>query len=314
MDKIKHTVAKTATIDLNAVAVFARVVETGSFTGAAAQLGLPKSAVSRRVARLEEALGVRLLQRTTRRLHLSDAGARYYHQAALALAGLNDAARALGSLQAEPRGTVRITGPTGFDLPRFSKMLTDFTRRYPRVQIDVELTSRFVDLVAEGFDLALRGTDTLRDSTLISRRIAKTPLVFVASPGYLKRRGAPKSPADLSNHDCVLFGNPAAAGRWLLSGPGGERTVEVRGNFRVGDMELAWALAERGAGIAQAPLQSIADLLSRGRLQRVLPDHQGATGALYLVYPSAQFVPQAISLLREHLFIELRRWFTEKSA
>jgi|RhiMethySRZTD1v2_1073278.scaffolds.fasta_scaffold06871_6 DNA-binding transcriptional LysR family regulator len=309
MAKSQQTVANEATIDLNAVAVFARVVEAGSFTRAAAELRMPKSAVSRRVARLEETLGVRLLQRTTRRLHLSDAGTHYYQQASQALTGLKDAARALSALQAEPRGTVRVTGPTGFDMPRFARIFADFARRYPQVNVQIELTSRFVDLIAEGFDIGLRGTDVMRDSTLISRRIARTPLVPVASPAYLKRRGIPKSLADLAKHDCVLFGSHAGSNRWPLIGPDGERTVEVRGNLRVGDMGLAASLAVTGAGIALVPAPNVAAEISRGRLKRVLPDFRGPLGSLYLIYPSTRFVPQAVALLREHLFVELRGLF-----
>jgi DNA-binding transcriptional LysR family regulator len=275
MAKTEHTVADSRTIDLNAVAVFASVVRAGSFTRAAAQLGQPKSAVSRKVARLERSLGVRLLQRTTRRLHLSDAGARYYGQASKALEGLSDAARTLSSLQEQPQGTVRLTAPADFIPQTFAKLLDDFARKHPKVCIEIEFTSRVVDLVAEGFDLALRGTDTLRDSSLISRRIAITPLWLVASPAYLKRRGTPKNPADLARHDCILFRPQAGANRWKLSGPRGEQTLEVRGAFGVDDMGFARELACRGSGIALIPSPTIADDLLRGRLSRVLPEHRG---------------------------------------
>jgi DNA-binding transcriptional LysR family regulator len=305
----EHTVANSRTIDLNAVAVFARVVQAGSFTRAAAQLGQPKSAVSRKVARLERTLGIRLLQRTTRRLHLSDAGARYYGQASKALEGLSEAARALSSLQEQAQGRVRLTAPADFIPQTFSKLLDDFARKHPKVCIEIEFTGRMVDLVAEGFDLALRGTETLADSSLISRRIAPTPLWLVAAPAYVKRRGKVRNPAELARHDCILFRPQAGVNRWTLSGPRGEQTVEVRGAFGVDDMGFARELACRGAGIAMIPSPTIADDLVRGRLTRILPDHRGPLGALYLVYPSAQFVPQAVSLLREHLYTELRNNF-----
>ena len=313
MSKSEQTVADSRTIDLNAVAVFARVVQAGSFTRAAAQLGQPKSAVSRKVARLERTLGIRLLQRTTRRLHLSDAGARYYGQAAKALEGLTEAARALSSLQEQPQGTVRITAPADLAPQAFSTLLADFAKSHPKVCIEVEFTSRMVDLIAEGFDLALRGSDTLSDSSLISRRIASTPLYLVAAPAYLKRRGQLRNPADLTRHDCILYKPQAGASRWKLSGPRGEQTIEVRGPFGVDNMGFARELACRGSGIALIPLPAVADDLAQGRLRRVLPDHRGPLGALHLVYPSTQFVPQAVSLLREHLYLELKKVFGKDS-
>jgi DNA-binding transcriptional LysR family regulator len=303
---MKQIVPPVDTIDLNAVAVFARVVQARSFTGAAAQLGLPKSAVSRRVAALEQALGARLLHRTTRKLHLTDAGARYYNQAVQALDGLNDAARVLSSEQAEPQGTVRITAPSDLQQYGFAQAISHFARSYPRVRIEIELTTRFVDLVAEGFDLALRGTSTLRDSSLISRRITETPMFLIASPAYVDRHGAPKTPAELALHDCIAYRPQGKTARWPITGPRGERAVEVRARFGVDDVSFAADLARRGSGIAFVPSEVCREDLARGRLVRILPEYRGPLGALFLIYPAARFVPQAVRLLREHLYESLR--------
>lgn len=307
--KKEQTVAEAATIDLNDVTAFARVVETGSFTGAAKKLGLPKSAVSRRVSRLEGALGVRLLRRTTRQLALTDAGTRYHQSAIAALAGLSEAAAVVSSLQEEPQGLVRFTAPP--EMPAVvSEAMTVFIRKYPRVRIELDLTSRIVDLVAEGFDFALRA-GVLRNSSLIARKIHTAAFVLVAAPSYLKLRPAPKTDADLDAHDCVLFRPQNGKSRWTLTGPEGERAVYVTGPTGTDDLNFVRDLALAGAGIALIPLQSCGEDLHKKRLVRILPDYRGMMSSFYLVYPAGRHVPQRVSLFRDHMYEALKKAFSK---
>jgi len=180
-------------MDLNETLVFARVVGTGSFTTAAAQLGMPKSTVSRKVSELEERLGARLLQRTTRKLSLTDAGRIYYEYAARIAGEVEDAERAVGSLQGTPRGLLRVTAPIA--AAWLGPIVTDFLERYPEVELELFCTGRTVDLIEERFDLGIRA-GALADSTLIAKALGKSKWFLVATPGYLKKRGRPRSPED----------------------------------------------------------------------------------------------------------------------
>jgi len=211
-------------MDLNHVAVFARVVELESFTAAAKQLGLPKSSVSRTVTRLEDELGVRLLQRTTRTLHLTEVGRAYYERARGALSALDEAASAATNSSAEPRGTVRMTAPPDMGIMNLVDIVARFARKYPLVHIDISLSSRFVDLVAEGFDLALRA-GKMADSSLVARKIGSDALGIYASANYLRRRGRPKTLADLADHDCV-FPRDERQKRMAPDGSRGRRTLD----------------------------------------------------------------------------------------
>jgi DNA-binding transcriptional LysR family regulator len=303
--KEQNTVAPDRTIDLNAVSVFTRVVETGSFTLAAQQLGLPKSAVSRRVARLELELGARLLHRTTRRLHLTDAGESYYRDASRALSELNDAANALSAAESEPRGTVRFTAPADFAQGLLSRLIVRFLERYPLVRIETVLTARLVDLVTEGFDLALRG-GPMRDSSLMVRRIMATELILVASPRYLKRRAAPRSPAELGAHDCVMIRPQAGKNRLELTHTSGKReTVDVTGPSAADDIGFSRELVLEGAGIGLVAALDSYEYIAQGRLLRVLPRWRGPVGHLQIVYASAH-VPHRVALFRDYLYDELR--------
>jgi DNA-binding transcriptional LysR family regulator len=302
---MEQSVASIATIDLNAVSVFVRVVETGSFTLAARELGMPKSAVSRRVARLEQALGVRLLQRTTRRVTLTDAGTNYHRQAARALTTLSEASAAVSLEQEEPRGLVRLTAPADLTPELFGAWIAEFCARYPLVQVELDLTQRRVDLIAEGYDFALRA-GVLADSSFIARKIVSSSLVLAASPGYLEKRGTPRRPSDLEGHACLMFRAQNGRSRWTLTGPKGEVSVDVTGPVIVNAPAFAAVLARAGAGIGLVPDHEIGKDLADGRLVSVLPGYSIAGGGLYLVYPAARHVPQRVVLLREFLFERIR--------
>jgi len=318
MAKIEHAVAsrrtigatgrraaarRVARVDLNDVDLFLRVVAAGSFTGAARESAMPKSAVSRRVARLEQALGARLLQRTTRSISLTEAGAHYHDEAARSLEGLAAARETVTSLQAEPRGLVRLSAPP--DLPEpIAAILATFLRRHPCVTLDVDLSVRKVDLVAEGYDLAIRAGG-VRDDRLVARAIFESTLVLVATPGYLKRKGTPRRAEDLALHDCILFHGQNGRARWPLDGPGGPIEVEVTGPVSANELRFVQRLVAEGIGIGLLPIESCGRDLAARRLARVLPELSGPRSALHLVWPPSRFVPLRVQLLRDHLLAEL---------
>jgi len=294
-------------MDLNHVAVFVRIVELQSLTAAAKQLGLPKSSVSRTLTRLEDELGVRLLQRTTRKLHLTEAGQAYYERARVALTGLEEATSAAMNLSAEPRGTVRVSAPADAGVLNLSEVLARFVRKYPLVHVEISLSSRFVDLVAEGFDLALRA-GKLADSSLVARKIGSDVLGVFASPAYLRRRGRPKTPADLANHDCVLFRGKNGKSEWLLTGPQGEERVIVRGPLNADEMAFVQQAVAAGVGIALLPVSAVRLAATRSSLPmpvRLLPDYSVGGASLNVVSPSARFQPASVVAFRDFLVAEL---------
>lgn len=297
-------------LDLNQVTAFVRVMESGSFTAAARALGLPKSSVSRRVSALETALRVRLLQRSTRQLVLTEAGRLYFERARAALHGLAEANVAVTDLSHEIAGPIRFTAG-GDNTGLTANLLAEFLTRYPKVQIDVVLTPRRVDLVAEGFDLALRA-GPLVDSALIARRLGRTELGLFASPSYLRKAGRPKSVADLANHRFVLFGEPHLREQLRLTGPNGEETVKVQGPLVVHDMSFAVDAISTGIGIGLVPDMYLGwmvkgSMRSGGRdLVRLLPDHGVVGSELSLVSPSTAYEPTRVGLLRDFLTERLR--------
>ncbi len=296
-------------MDLNHVTTFVRVVELESFTAAANQLGLPKSSVSRTVSRLEEDLGVRLLQRTTRKLHLTDAGHTYYERARVALAGLEEAAASATNMSTTPRGVVRVTAPNDLGVLNLADIVFRFTKKYPEVHIELVLTSRFVDLVAEGFDLAVRA-GKLTDSTLVARKIGSDSLAVFAAASYLKQHGRPKSFADLANHRCVLFRGKNGKAEWRLNGPSGEERVTVRGPLSVDEMEFAQHAVAQGMGIGLLPLAGVslgAQRKAGPPIIRVLPEYSADAAGLHVVSPSVRFQSAAVNAFREFLIAELIR-------
>jgi DNA-binding transcriptional LysR family regulator len=293
-------------MDLNEIAVFAKVVQAGSFTSAAAELGMPKSTVSRKVAELEERLDSRLLQRTTRKLSLTDAGRAYYDYCARIVADIDEAERAVTSLQAVPKGLLRITAPInmGFLAP----FISDYLKRYPEVNIDLFCTARNVDLVEERFDIGIRA-GVLADSTLIARNLGSIKSFLVASPSYLKKRGRPRSPEDLQKHDCLLFGpsghnTPEIRLQCASAGSaGGEQThqLKVPARMMAGDTDVLHAAALASLGIAVLPAFQCVDDLRSKRLERVLSEWGPATTPMHIVYPSIRHVSPKVTSFVEHL-------------
>jgi DNA-binding transcriptional LysR family regulator len=285
-------------LDLNDILVFARVVEAGSFTAAARLLGMPKTTVSRRVAALEREVGVRLLQRTTRSLNMTDAGRLYYEQSSQALRTIEDANLRLAEARAEPSGTIRISAPVGFGAFLTSTVF-DFLATHPKTKVELRLTDDTLNLVEHRIDLAFR-TGILPDSTLIARKLGSTHRILCANPDYLAHRGMPVAPADLARHDCVIAGPSAASAHWVLDGPHGEETVTVSGRFAANEMQAVFAAAVGGCGVALLPDRLAEASIRDGRLRRILDTYTTPAGGLYVVYPSSQHVSPLVKA-----FIEL---------
>lgn len=288
------------TNDLNRIAVFCRVVETGSFTAAATALSVPKSSVSRAVSHLEAALGARLLHRTTRKLNLTDAGRSYYERVSRALAGIDEANQSVADMQASVSGVIRLTAPPDIGVWILAEMISEFRAKHPRISVESYLSNRIVDLVEEGIDLAVRA-GPLRDSSLVARRIDTGNAVLFAAARYLKKRGTPRSVADLANHDCVGFRPVGGRVRWELSGPSGVEVVELAGTVSADDFSFVHRAVVAGAGIGLLPWFFCSAGAARDRLVRVLPDYVLPMVPLHLVYPAALYLPQRVAMLRDFL-------------
>lgn len=295
-------------MDLNRLAVFVRVVDTGSFTAAAQALGLRKSSVSRGVARLEEDLGVRLLHRTTRKLTLTDAGRTYVERVRESIERVDEATAAVREMGHEPQGLIRVTAIPEFGQRGLADLVVRFIRRYPKISLELVLTSRSVDLVEEEIDIAIRA-GVLRDSSLIARKIVATDLHLFAAPSYVHRRGKPKNLSDLELHECVLYRPQAGKNVLRLTGPKGEETVEVRGPVGADDMSFNRHAVVAGAGIGLLPAPSVAKHLERGELVRVLPAYAVEGGALYVVSPASRHQLTRVKLLREFLIANIEKSF-----
>lgn len=271
---------------LTDIAVFVRVVEAGGFTAAAEKLHLSQPVVSRSVTALERRLGVRLLQRTTRRISLTEAGAELYRRAVRGLAELEEAELEVTRFQTEPRGTLRVSAPTSFTISWLGPTVAEFLQRYPAVRLDLQLQDHQVDLVAEGFDLAIR-IATMDDSQLVARRLAPARSVLCASPGYLERRGTPEQPDDLLQHDCLVYTNGRSPGKWRLRAPDGdgEIVVPVQGPVLTNNGLVEKFAALDGLGIVLLPTFYVADDLRNGLLRVVLPQYPPVELGIYAVYP-----------------------------
>ncbi len=287
-----------APFDLNDVAVFVRVVDLGGFAKAARELRVPTSTVSRAVARLEESVGTRLMQRTTRSVRATAEGRAFYAEVAPAVAALHRAAHGLDAADRAPRGRLRMTAPHDIAITFLADVVVAFTERHPRVAIDLELTGRKVNLVDEGFDLAIRA-GKLTDSSLVARRVGDLEADLYASFDYVKAHGAPATPSDLENHACVLFRAKEGLAEWQLQGPDGDEDVTVRGRIAADDFTFVLAAVLARGGIGLMPRILAAHDVEAGRLLRVLPSYGTPGVGLYIVHPSSRNVPGKVAAFRD---------------
>ena len=285
-------------MDYNDLALFTRVVERGSFTAAAQAVGLPKSSVTRSIARLERALGVRLIQRTTRQRGVTDAGRELYERVRGAVGALEEASEAVREHGREPRGVVRISGLPDVDLMGMPDLLSTIHQKLPSIHVELSLTGRVVDLVAEGIDLAIRA-GKLGDSSLIAKKVGTTHAGLWAAKSYLKKRGRPKLLSELAEHDCVLFRGRNGRARWTFE----DSHVDVEGVFSVDDYGFLAGALEAGLGIGPLPVFTA----NRTDLERVLPDHELPGAPIHVVMPSASYVPARVTAIRDLLVTHLQQ-------
>ncbi|WP_437565584.1 LysR substrate-binding domain-containing protein [Sorangium sp. So ce542] len=269
--------------DLGEMRAFLEVARLQSFSGAARALGLTSSSVSKQVARLEERLRVQLLRRTTRRVSLTEAGDLYAERAGRILADVEEAQRAVADLDGTPRGTLRISAPTILGTIRVAPAVLACRAKYPELRIDLDITDRIVDLVAERVDVAVRQAAGISPASLVARRLADDRRVLCASPRYLRRHGTPRRLEDLADHDCITH-NMDPVPRWTLVGPEGERVIQVSGTLRSSDTLTLRDAAVAGIGVANLPDYVVEEHLESGALRRVLPEYGASTRAIFAVY------------------------------
>lgn len=285
---------------LDLVQAFAAVAETGSFSAAAVRLGLARALVSKRVAALERRLGARLLARTTRRVGLTGEGSAFLPHARKILAEYQEGVDELARRRGEPHGRLRLSAPMSFGMRHLGPVLASFAEQFPALKIELTLGDRFVDLVEEGLDLALRIGD-LPDSSLIARLLAPIRIVLAAAPAYLDRHGAPREPAELARHRCLHYGYLATGQRWHLERAGRRETVTVDDRFVANNGDTLAGAAEAGLGIVLLPTFILGDALRSGRLVRVLDGWEVPRFALYAVWPSGGRPPTRVRALVDFL-------------
>jgi DNA-binding transcriptional LysR family regulator len=273
--------------ETNELIVFNSVVKHSSFAKAAEELSLSPSGVSRIVTRLEERLGVRLVQRTTRSLSLTEAGSAFHARSTQILDDLQEAEAEVQKATAHPRGNLRMTASLMFGQRYVMPLMAEILEMFPDLSIDLSLTNRFVDIIDEGIDLAIR-IGALSDSRLIARRLCTNQRVLVASPSYIERHGVPQAPEELSQHECILYTGFAKPREWKLVGPDGPVSVSVSGRVATNNMEVVYDASKRGFGISVGATMSAYEALLSGDLVRVLDSHMFDSSAIFAVYPSAR--------------------------
>ncbi len=286
---------------LAGMAVFARVVEAKSFSAAADQLGVSKSLVSRQVGALERSLAVKLLNRSTRRLNLTEAGALFYDHCSNVVHEAELAEQHVTQAQVEPAGLVKVTAVPAFAVRHLVPALADFHRLNPRIQVKLSCSNRTADLGGEGFDLGVRVSSD-PDPNLVARKLAANRGVACASPAYLEQRGTPRRVEDLERHDCVVLPVLAPKGTWTFRRSGRKHAVKVSGVFETDDMDAVRAALHAGLGIGLLPAYLVGADLGRGDLVPLLRAYQaGRESGIYLVYPPNRTPSSRVRLLIDFL-------------
>ncbi len=279
-----------AALSMDEREVFVTVVESQGFSAAAKRLETTPAAVSRRIKALEERLGVRLLQRTTRKIQLTEAGELYFREVGRLLGDLRAVEQQLEAVNVEPAGELRIVAPMSFGQRRLAPLVTRFALGHPKLRVTLALEDRETDIVSEGFDLAIRIAYP-SDSSLVAKTIGQVPRYFCASPAYLARRGTPNTPRDLLEHECLHYSVISEREEWTFGGPQGGETVVIKAAFCCNNGEVLAEAAMQGLGITLLPDFIVEDALADGRLVRVLEGRERSPLLLSMLYPSRRHVP-----------------------
>lgn len=291
---------------LNEMKVFVRAVELKSISAAARNLRLSAAAASHRILQLEEHVGVRLLNRTTRSLQPTEAGCIFYEHALNVLEAVERAESSMAMASGVPTGQLRVAAPLGFGRRILAPLVSEFHALHPKVEMRLRLSDHAVDILSESVDVAIR-MSALPDSSFISRKLADCPRVLCAAPAYLERHGAPQRPEDLLNHNCLLLRFPGSTEfRWTLDTPDGPQTLPVSGKFDAddGDVLTEWTL--EGEGIMLKPYWEVADYLREGRLQVVLPEFPPEPVSLVMLYPHRHLLPAKVRVFADFLIEKSR--------
>lgn len=278
--------------DVVSLTVFARVVQAGSFTSAATNLGLSKSVVSTRISDLEARLGVRLLHRTTRRLSLTPDGARLHEQCECLLTAADEARQALDSSFREPDGVVRMSVPVGMGLWQLPIFVRDLYKIHPRLVLDISLSDHHVDLIAEGFDLAIRIAERLEPSALVARRIGRERMNVYGSPSYITKNGAPRSPEDLAHHNCLRIGTLSRI--WTFRSGRQTFSITISGSLITDNIVMLRQATVDGIGLSRLPLSVARVDVEAGHLQQVLVDYSMGEANIFIVHPYRKHMPTKV--------------------
>ena len=296
-------------MDFNEAAVFVKVVQAGSFSAAARQLGLPTSTVSTRVARLEKRLGITLMQRTTRKLHLTEAGTAYYHHAALGLGYMLEAEAAIDEARQQPQGKLKVTAPADLGDNLLAGLIERTQEEFPALEVELLLTDRYVDLVADGVDVAIR-TGELRDSSLVAKSLGTIRWALFASREYLETAPPLAEPQQLHAHRCLQF-TPMGRESWDLTSGDNSITIPLSGRAMANSIGVVRAMVASGQGVGLLPTFVCKPGLAIGDLVRVLPDWRGRADPVHLVYPRQRFMPPKLRAFIDLAQAELRSWFDD---
>jgi len=289
---------------LDAMQLFVRVAELGSFAGAAQQLGVARSVVTRQIAGLEAHLGVKLMARSTRRLTLTSAGTAYLEKCRVILNLVEAAEIGVAEERQTPRGNIRISLPLSFGLKRLAPLLLDFSQRYPEVALDMDYSDRRVNLIEEGIDLSIRVTRRL-DAGDVARRIGTSRMRVLASPDYLSRHGQPAHPAELAHHVCLGYTNAGAATTWQFVVDGQLESFPIRSRINANNGDVLTEAAAQGLGIACQPDFIAGSFIAAGRVVEILVDYPGPELGIYAMLPSNRHIPHRVRVLMDFLAARL---------
>lgn len=292
---------------LNGMVIFVEVVNTGSFTLAAQSSGHSTSYISKEINKLESRLGVRLMHRTTRSLSLTPEGEIYFQQCQQIISDAEQAEEILNGRQLEPKGTLRVSCPTSFNNARMQPIFSRFLAQYPSVNLELDLNNRKVDMVSEGFDVLIRGSGQLDDSTFISKKVFSSYGVIIASPAYLQREGTPQVLADLSKHKVINYSNIKQPNIWSLTdSTGQEQQVQLKSRVLTNSSEMELSLCLAGHGITRIPRFHISDEIENGELIELFSDFQRQEINLYLIYPSRKYVSSKVRCFIDFMTAEFK--------